>query len=151
MLGRLFNIHLTGNDANLVKDSKAQWDEVQYTLTIKIGAGREVPKNTMLSLSIQEAQGFILPANLHENDPRLRVSSVNNIQEEPILMSPMVGDGPYPNQKFCVKQYEKGTHTSDPFCPLNECFPKIYDPCNVRELARCDCTLFGSIIVSLNN
>ena len=40
----------------------------------------------MLSLSIQEAQGFILPANLHENDPRLRVSSVNNIQEEPILM-----------------------------------------------------------------
>ena len=79
------NIHLTGADANLVKDSKAQWDEVTYTLTIKIAARVTVRKNTRLSLSVQESQGFILPANLHRNDPRLRVSSVNNILEEFLL------------------------------------------------------------------
>ncbi len=78
---------------------------------MKVDSEETIKAFSLLKLKIQESQGFLLPSNLHKNDDGLRIASKNNIQEEAIKISPMVGDGPDLNQKFCMYQYEAGTRT----------------------------------------
>eukprot|EP00392_Amoebophrya_sp_AT5.2_P004862 g4871.t1 len=110
-------IHLTGPDAAMIEGSKAQWNPTTQDLTIKIAQGQVLAANQTLSLTIQESQGFQLPATLNQNDPELKVpmqqllvirSGVNNIYEAPVKNSPMVGDGPHQHQRFCMYQYMTG-------------------------------------------
>jgi hypothetical protein len=92
-----------------------------------------------ITLTIEESQGFILPRTLYQNDPSIKVSSVNNVLQESVKISPLVGDGPYEAQRFCFTLYEKGTRTANPICRRNPCYPPIRDPCSKRELERCLC------------
>jgi len=97
----------------------------------------------MIELVIEESQGFILPSKLYENDPALKIESLNNIQRagEPleILESMMVGDGPDENQRLCMYQYEYGTRTVNPFCSNPSCLTRVIDACSEDEQLRCGC------------
>ncbi|CAD7927173.1 unnamed protein product [Amoebophrya sp. A25] len=144
-LGRQ-QIHLTGNDAALIEGSKAQWNPTTQDLTIKIARGSILKANSTLSLTIQESQGFQLPATLNQNDPTLLIKSgVNNIKQAAVKNSPMVGDGPHEDQRFCMYQYETGTRTIEPrmsVCtiPCDGTINSIItDPCSTEELQRCGC------------
>ena len=37
-----------------------------------------------ITLTIEESQGFILPRTLYQNDPSIKVSSVNNVLQESV-------------------------------------------------------------------
>jgi hypothetical protein len=67
-------IHLTGAGANLIQDSKATWDIASNTLRIDVEETSIIQQFTLLKLTIQESQGFVLPSNLHRNDDRLMVN-----------------------------------------------------------------------------
>lgn len=102
------SIHLTGRDAHLVEEATALWDQDAMELTLPIAPGKVVSEFTELNFQIEESQGFLLPRSLYKNDPRLTIRSVGNILEEPVMESPLVGDGPYDEQLYCVYQFERG-------------------------------------------
>eukprot|EP00913_Durusdinium_trenchii_P018235 g17132.t1 len=89
------NIHIMGEDRGRIQDSMGSWNETTARLTLKVPLREVIPAFTMLDLRVEESQGFILPSALNANDTSLRISSLNNIQEEPIKTSPMVGNGPF--------------------------------------------------------
>jgi hypothetical protein len=99
-----------------------------------------------LEFEFTESMGFSLPRTLLENDPRLLVKSdgktgqADNIKWQPVKMSPMVGNGPYEDHKYCMYQYERGVRTTTPLClAAVQCNPPLVDPCSKEELARCGC------------
>lgn len=96
---------------------------------------------TDLEFHVEESQGFTLPATLNANDTTLKIESINNMALSPIKKSPMVGNGPFTNHRFCIIQYEKGTRTEFGICPsAADCNPPLNDPCNFEELTRCGCS-----------
>jgi len=142
------HIHITGKDGHKVElpigfvagegiEAAAQWNEERSTLQIwpKVQFDAYYP----IEFTIEENQGFILPRTLYRNDERLTITSENNILPEPVRESPLIGDGPYENQRYCFIQYEKGTRTSNPRCRRQDCYPPLKDPCSPRELERCLC------------
>lgn len=137
------NIHLIGESRGLIRESMAQWNATDNELTMKVPENTEIPAFQILSLRITESQGFILPSDLNANDTRIRIRAVNNIQSEPVKKSPMVGNGPYFNHLYCMKQFERGVRTGTPRCQVSEaCLPPnepLRDPCSAIELDRCDC------------
>merc|ERR1719502_930110 len=98
ILGR-YNIHLTGEDASVFDDTKAQWNETVKELTFKVPEGEQIDEFTILRIRIEESQGFVLPLMLYANDTSLTVQSGvpgnYNIMVEPVKFSPMIGDGPF--------------------------------------------------------
>jgi len=134
------NIHIMGEDRGRIQNSMGYWNETRAKLTLQVPRREVIPAFTMLDLRIEESQGFILPSALNANDTTIRISSVNNIQEEPIKMSPMVGNGPFTGHLYCMYQYEVGTRSPAPICATAvDCNPPLTDPCNPTELARCGC------------
>lgn len=134
------NIHIMGEDRGRIQDSMGSWNETTARLTLKVPLREVIPAFTMLDLRVEESQGFILPSALNANDTSLRISSLNNIQEEPIKTSPMVGNGPFTGHLYCMFQYEVGTRSPSPICPTAiDCNPPLTDPCNPSELTRCGC------------
>ncbi|KAF4665258.1 GTP-binding protein 10 [Perkinsus chesapeaki] len=145
------NIYLTGKHAHLVEDATALWDQQAMELTLRVAPGRTLPEFTEAQFQIEESQGFILPRSLYKNDPRLTIRSVGNILEEPVKDSPLVGDGPYDEQQYCVYQFERGiryhiineakysTNVNRQCLSEPMCDPWITDPCSRRELDRCVC------------
>lgn len=134
------NIHIMGEDRGRIQHSMAYWNETTARLTLTVPRREVIPAFTMLDLRIEESQGFILPSALNANDTTIRISSVNNIQEEPIKKSPMVGNGPFTGHLFCMYQYEVGTRSPSPICATAvDCNPPLTDPCNPSELTRCGC------------
>ncbi|CAE8627095.1 unnamed protein product, partial [Polarella glacialis] len=138
------NIHIMGDDRFRLLDSMGQWNETTAQLRMKVPKGEIIPAFTMLDLRIEESQGFILPAALNANDTSIKIMSVgvinDNIQFEPIKMSPMVGNGPFSGHMFCMYQYEVGVRTASPICPTAmDCDPPLTDPCSPSELNRCGC------------
>jgi len=137
------NVHLIGESRGLIRESMAQWNATDNELTLKVPEDHEIPAFTIINLRITESQGFILPSDLNANDTRIRIRAVNNIQSEPIKKSPMVGNGPYFNHLFCMKQFERGVRTGNALCQVSEaCLPPnepLRDPCSAIELNRCDC------------
>eukprot|EP00434_Breviolum_minutum_P028828 symbB.v1.2.025500.t2/scaffold2452.1/size150514/1 len=89
------NIHIMGEDRGRIQNSMGYWNETRAKLTLQVPRREVIPAFTMLDLRIEESQGFILPSALNANDTTIRISSLNNIQEEPIKKSPMVGNGPF--------------------------------------------------------
>ncbi|KAF4698447.1 GTP-binding protein 10 [Perkinsus olseni] len=145
------SIYLTGRGAHMIEDATALWDQDAMELTLPIASGESLAEFSELEFQIEESQGFILPRSLYKNDPRLTIRSVGNILEEPVKDSPLVGDGPYDEQQYCVYQFERGIRyhmineakystnvnrrcLSEPMCD-----PWITDPCSQRELDRCVC------------
>ena len=67
-------------------------------------------------------------------------SGVNNIKQAPVKISPMVGDGPHEDQRFCFYQYESGTRTIEPrmsVCTIpcdGVINPIITDPCLCNQI-----------------
>merc|ERR1719482_500924 len=120
-------------------EAAADWDEENKELTMNARMGYTFKDFEFINLTIEESQGFILPRTLYRNDETLLVSSDNNILPEPAKTSPLVGDGPYEQQRYCLIQYEKGTRTRNPRCRRETCSPPIRDPCSPRELERCLC------------
>lgn len=158
-------IQLTGMSAGLVADAHASWDPYVHELIIPLVRERNTPgipilPNTTFEISIEESQGFSLPAALTPNDPSLQVrSGGNNIRWQSIQSSPMVGNGPFLGQRWCFRQFERGTRTIESRVALcsgknpgstsmlgggtsgtakNEC-ELIRDPCDVNLLERCGC------------
>mmetsp|Transcript_70728 Transcript_70728/g.165888 ORF Transcript_70728/g.165888 Transcript_70728/m.165888 type:complete len:1497 (+) Transcript_70728:104-4594(+) len=134
------NIHIMGEDRFRIENSMGYWNETTARLRLTVPRREVIPAFTMLDLRIEESQGFILPAALNANDTTLTIQSVNNIQEEPIKTSPMVGNGPFAGHMFCMYQYEIGTRSPSPICATAlDCNPPLTDPCNPAELLRCGC------------
>ncbi|CAJ1417799.1 unnamed protein product [Effrenium voratum] len=134
------NIHIMGDDRYRIENSMGYWNETTAQLRLTVPRREVIPAFSMLNLVIEESQGFILPAALNANDASIRISSVNNIQEEPIKTSPMVGNGPFAGHLFCMYQYEIGTRSPSPICSTAiDCNPPLTDPCNPTELLRCGC------------
>ncbi|KAF4738500.1 GTP-binding protein 10, partial [Perkinsus olseni] len=102
------SIYLTGRGAHMIEDATALWDQDAMELTLPIAPGESWAEFSELEFQIEESQGFILPRSLYKNDPRLTIRSVGNILEEPVKDSPLVGDGPYDEQQYCVYQFERG-------------------------------------------
>mmetsp|Transcript_107634 Transcript_107634/g.246399 ORF Transcript_107634/g.246399 Transcript_107634/m.246399 type:complete len:900 (+) Transcript_107634:636-3335(+) len=134
------NIHLTGKDANRILAQTAYWNQTTFKLTLPVPPAQQLDAFQTFEFKIEESQGFTLPPELFKNDPGLTISNAGNILEEPVKVSPMVGDGPYANQRFCMYQYETGVRTGDfSRCSQDPCNPPLKDPCSQRELARCGC------------
>jgi hypothetical protein len=142
------NIHITGKDGYKFElptgfvagegiEAAAQWNEERSTL--QLWPKDQFDAYYKIEFTIEENQGFILPRTLYRNDERLTITSENNILPEPVKESPLIGDGPYENQRYCFIQYEKGTRTSNPMCRRKDCYPPLKDPCSPRELERCLC------------
>jgi hypothetical protein len=142
-------IHITGPDGHRFElpmgfdvegiEAAAQWSEEEGKLKLWPKKDKIFVKFELIQLTIEESQGFILPRTLYRNDERLLIESENNILPEPVRESPLIGDGPYERQRYCLVQYEKGTRTSNPRCRRDPCFPPLVDPCSARELERCLC------------
>ncbi|CAD7955579.1 unnamed protein product [Amoebophrya sp. A120] len=134
-------IHMTGPDAAMIEGYEATWNPTTQDLTISIAQGQVLRGNQTLSLTIQESQGFQLPATLEQDDPELKIKSgVNNIKQAKVKNSPMVGDGPHLNQRFCMYQYETGTRTIEPrmsMCTINQ--NVVTNPCSTQELQEGGC------------
>mmetsp|Transcript_85275 Transcript_85275/g.183927 ORF Transcript_85275/g.183927 Transcript_85275/m.183927 type:complete len:1534 (+) Transcript_85275:126-4727(+) len=131
-------IEVRGRDRFRIVSSMGRWNESTQALTLEIAS--HIPSDTDLDLRIEESQGFILPARLDENDPRIMITSADNIVREPIKKSPMVGNAPASYHWFCMNQYEVGVRSRDPICPTAvDCQPPLTDPCNPVELTRCGC------------
>ncbi|CAE7830187.1 RDH8 [Symbiodinium microadriaticum] len=134
------NIHIMGEDRFRIDNSMGYWNETTARLRLSVPLREVIPAFTMMDLRIEESQGFLLPAALNANDTSLTIQSVNNIQEEPIKTSPMVGNGPFAGHMFCMYQYEVGTRSPSPICATAlDCNPPLTDPCNPQELLRCGC------------
>jgi hypothetical protein len=142
-------IHVTGRDGHRFElpmgfgeegiGSAAMWMPEQQKLKLWPKPGQPFQAFESIVFTIEESNGFILPRTLFRNDDRLMLESENNILPEPVKSSPLIGDGPYENQRFCLIQYEKGTRTRQPRCRLDPCYPALVDPCSARELERCLC------------
>mmetsp|Transcript_33263 Transcript_33263/g.88043 ORF Transcript_33263/g.88043 Transcript_33263/m.88043 type:complete len:1539 (-) Transcript_33263:138-4754(-) len=131
-------IEVRGADRFRIASSMGRWNESTQALTLQVDSLIEA--FTVLDLRLEESQGFILPARLDENDPRIMITSVGNIEREPIKKSPMVGNAPSSYHWFCMNQYEVGVRSRDPICPSAvDCMPPLTDPCNPVELTRCGC------------
>jgi len=146
------HIHITGKDGQRFElpmgfdvpgiEAAGKWEEDLQVLTLWPLSGTQFTQFEDITFEIEESQGFILPRKSLENADNLRIWSGYeghyNILPEKVKISPLVGDGPYEDQRYCLIQYEKGTRTSRPTCQT-PCFPPIRDPCSPRELDRCDC------------
>jgi len=160
------HIHVTGIDGYRVElppanrfaqdaqgiEAAAQWQEDRSELMIWPRQMDPFLAFHLIDFIIEESQGFILPEKLLENDPTLRIESQDNILSDRVKESPLVGDEPKQHQRYCMRQYEKGTRTristcrvpdctSKPANPLESgcCWPPLVDPCSPRELDRCSC------------
>jgi len=142
-------IHLTGKDANIILDAAADWNETLSTLTMKPNEDAHIAEFSTLHLRIEESQGFILPRTLYANHSDLTIESLDNIKLESIKYSPMVGDGPFQDQMFCMYQYERGTRTTNPECRIKNCDPPLVDPCSAIELRRCGCDEISDVLQPL--
>jgi hypothetical protein len=142
-------IHITGRDGARFElpmgfgeegiEAAAKWEAVDQKLKLWPKPGVPFKAFESIVFTIEESNGFILPRTLFRDDDRLKLESENNILPEPVKTSPLIGDGPYENQRFCLIQYEKGTRTRNPRCRLDPCIPALVDPCSARELERCLC------------
>merc|ERR1719191_2188936 len=142
-------IHVTGRDGHRFElpmgfgeegiEAAALWVGIEEKLKLWPKPGHPFKAFESIVFTIEESNGFILPRTLFRDDARLKLESENNILPEPVKTSPLIGDGPYENQRFCLIQYEKGTRTRNPRCRLDPCFPALVDPCSARELERCLC------------
>jgi hypothetical protein len=137
------NVHLIGPGRVLIKDSMAQWNQTTQDLTLQAPEEGIIPAFEMLVLMVQEAQGFILPPALKANDSQIIITANGIILPEKVKESPMVGNGPYRNHLFCMRQYERGVRTFNGLCDVHKrCQdpnPPLEDPCSPAEMHRCDC------------
>eukprot|EP00927_Polykrikos_kofoidii_P021047 TRINITY_DN20070_c0_g1_i1.p1 TRINITY_DN20070_c0_g1~~TRINITY_DN20070_c0_g1_i1.p1 ORF type:complete len:1612 (+),score=301.09 TRINITY_DN20070_c0_g1_i1:309-4838(+) len=137
-----FNIHITGPNRSMIRDSMGQWNASEQTLTLKAPVGQRICAFCLMELQVEESQGFILPPSLNANDSRVTVSSYRNINPQKVKKSPMVGDGPNAGHRFCMYQHERGTSTEQVICPTAlTSTPPLTDPCNNEELERTGCSL----------
>jgi hypothetical protein len=142
-------IHVTGRDGHRFElpmgfgeegiEAAALWVGMEEKLKLWPKPGHPFIAFESIVFTIEESNGFILPRTLFRDDDRLKLESENNILPEPVKTSPLIGDGPYDNQRFCLIQYEKGTRTREPRCRRDPCYPPLVDPCSPRELERCLC------------
>jgi hypothetical protein len=143
LIGR--KVHLSGANNSLIEESMADWNQTSEELSFKPPSDQVIPASLPLQLMIQEAQGFILPAELRANDTRILIESRGPlpIPPEPVKISPMVGNGPYTGHLFCMRQYERGIRTQDGRCDVGPACqppnPPLEDPCSADEMIRCDC------------
>ena len=89
------SVHLTG--------LSAAWDVSLRQMRLPPTA--EIAVNAVISVKIEENEGFLLPASLYANYPRLTIASVDNVPKEAVKQSDLVGDGPYAAQMYL---YEVG-------------------------------------------
>lgn len=133
------NIHIKGQDRLMIVDSMGKWNSTSNKLTLELAPGVIMAAFDLFEIEIEESQGFILPDMLDANDTRLMITAQGNIPSEPVKHSPMVGNGPFSEHKFCVYQFEKGSRTVEPVCGALTCDPPLLDPCSDAELVRCGC------------
>eukprot|EP00397_Hematodinium_sp_SG-2012_P001723 GEMP01001728.1.p1 GENE.GEMP01001728.1~~GEMP01001728.1.p1 ORF type:complete len:818 (+),score=93.25 GEMP01001728.1:2094-4547(+) len=136
------NIHLTGTSAHLLLRSSALWVENTTTLSFAPFGNLVLKAFDSIELEIQESQGFVLPSKLRRNDPTLMIYSMNNILQEPIKESMLVGSGPDKKQRVCAYQSETGVRTRNPYCENLNCPTKSIDACSKIELEKCGCNSF---------
>lgn len=134
-------IEITGSSRSYIKRAEGYWNESTEILELPlIFNGPVIQADEMLEFRIEESQGFILPSKLQRNDPTIRITSLNNINWEPVRESPMVGNMPYSPHRFCMYRYEDTVRTREPLCDqAKDCEPPLTDPCNPAELERCGC------------
>jgi hypothetical protein len=123
------------------------WDASSFILSMNFDA--EISPTTELRLEIHQVSGFVLPRGILRNSPFITISVPGSIAERPLLSSPLVGDGPYANQLYCVRVYELGArvHVEPDACiqpAICTSSSWIMDACSSSELVRCGCDQFVS-------
>ena len=130
----------------------AIWNASAYILSISVETS--IPPQTPITFKIPESQLFQLPSDFSLNSPLLTVAVLPLIPTAPFLSSPLVGDGPYSQQLYCMHQYESSPRVhinnealysnlnhqqceSPPICSAHNW---VKDPCSLRELKRCGCS-----------
>jgi hypothetical protein len=115
--------------------------------------------NTLVTFTIPKSMEFQVPRSLALNSPLVTIGVPDSIATAPFLSSPLVGDGPYRDQQFCMLQYDQGVrvHVNNAFIypELTECLEAsecsttdwIRDACSVSQLTRCGC---GQLIPGLS-
>jgi hypothetical protein len=161
---------------------EASWDWTDENLYIRIiGPSSDVlpntrrlsnavaiPQQTTIEIEISESAGFILPQFVDASiSGGLTIAAVDNIPASAFSSSPLVGNGPYLNQTYCLDLYAFNgvlMHLNfepampanlliDPVCMVGVCSQSewVRDPCSESELSRCACrkpTLPTPLVIS---
>ena len=155
--GELIQITLPGfsrtnnGPITLIRDSLNQLNcTANWSLNVlEIECQERWYANTFVNLDIPSE--FVSPRSLGLNSPLVTIAIPGSISTAPFATCPLVGDGPYVDQQFCMHQYDRGVrvHVSNAvlYPELIECLEAsecsatdwITDACSVSQLTRCGC------------
>ena len=138
----------------LVDDSastvtSALWDSSEGTVSVRFA--NILFKYSKIVLLFPESNEFILPRSIAKNSDAFTVSVPGSIIAAPFASTPLVGDGPYGHQQYCMYASELGvrSHLNNEaiYTDIGACVRPaictttdwVSDPCIPAELARCGC------------